>query len=66
MDAGVSDTTEAFARVKIDRLHEDAGWNLTDGISELFEHALPDDTLSVSALCDRRGLPIAHKCRLAS
>ena len=37
-------TTEAFARVKIDKLLEDAGWNLTDGVSVLFEHALPDGT----------------------
>ena len=34
-------TTEAFSRVKIDALLADAGWNLTDGVSVLFEHALP-------------------------
>ena len=32
-------TTEAFSRVKIDALLRDAGWNLTDGVSVLFEHA---------------------------
>ena len=37
-------TTGAFARVKIDALLKDAGWNLTDGSSALFEHALPDGT----------------------
>ncbi|MCY4311414.1 MAG: hypothetical protein OXC54_08930 [Rhodospirillaceae bacterium] len=36
--------TEAFARVRIDALLKDAGWNLTDGSSVLFEHALPDGT----------------------
>ena len=30
----MSDTTEAFARVKIDALLQDAGWNLTDGSSD--------------------------------
>ena len=38
----MSGTTEAFARVKIDALLKDVGWNLTDGSSVLFEHALPD------------------------
>ena len=37
----MSGTTEAFARVKIDALLEDAGWNSTDGSSVRFEHALP-------------------------
>ena len=36
--------TEAFARVRIDALLKNAGWNLTDGSSVLFEHALPDGT----------------------
>ncbi len=40
----MSGATEAFARVKIDALLQDAGWNLTDGSSVLFEHALPDGT----------------------
>ena len=40
----MSGTTEAFARVKIDALLSDAGWNLTDGVSVLFEHSLPDGT----------------------
>ena len=55
----MSGTTEAFARVKIDKLLEDAGWNLTDGVSVLFEYALPDGTQSDYVLCDRRGRPMA-------
>ena len=52
-------STEAFARVKIDGLLKDAGWNLTDGVSVLFEHALPDGTQADYALCDRSGRPMA-------
>ena len=52
-------TTEAFARVKIDGLLKDAGWNLTDGVGVLFEHALPDGTQADYALCDRSGRPMA-------
>ena len=52
-------TTEAFARVKIDALLRDAGWNLTDGSSVLFEHALPDGTQADYVLCDRAGRPMA-------
>ena len=52
-------TTEAFARVKIDGLLKDTGWNLTDGVSVLFEHALPDGTQADYALCDRSGRPMA-------
>ncbi len=37
-------TTEAFSRVKIDALLSDDGWNLTDGASILFEHALGEVT----------------------
>ncbi len=55
----MSGTTEAFARVKIDALLRDAGWNLTDGSCVLFEHALPDGTQSDYVLCDRRGRPMA-------
>ena len=55
----MSDTTEAFARVKIDDLLKDAGWNLTDGSSVLFEHALPDCTQADYVLCDRQGRPMA-------
>ena len=55
----MSGTTEAFARVRIDALLKDAGWNLTDGVSVLFEHALPDGTLADYALCDRSGRPMA-------
>lgn len=55
----MSRTTEAFSRVKIDALLKDAGWNLTDGVSVLFEHALPDGTRADYALCDRAGRPMA-------
>ena len=55
----MSGTTEAFARVKIDDLLEDAGWSLTDGASVLFEHALPDGTQADYVLCDRQGRPMA-------
>ncbi len=55
----MSDTTEAFARVKIDALLTDAGWNLPDGVSVLFEHALPDGTQADYVLCDRSGRPMA-------
>ncbi|MXX88401.1 MAG: restriction endonuclease subunit R [Boseongicola sp. SB0665_bin_10] len=51
--------TEAFARVKIDALLRDAGWNLADGASVLFEYALPDGTLADYVLCDRQGRPMA-------
>ncbi len=55
----MSGTTEAFARVKIDALLKDAGWDLTDGMSVLFEHALPDGTQADYVLCDRQGRPMA-------
>ena len=55
----MSQTTEAFSRVKIDALLKDAGWNLTDGVSVLFEHALQDGTRADYALCDRSGRPVA-------
>ena len=55
----MSGTTEAFARVKIDALLKDAGWNLIDGSSVLFEHALPDGTQADYVLCDRQGRPMA-------
>lgn len=59
MVAAVSGTTEAFARVKINALRIDAGWDLTDGVSALFEHALPDNTQADYVLCDRQGRPMA-------
>ena len=52
-------TTEAFARVKIDALLKDSGWDLTDGSSVLFEYVLPDGTQADYVLCDRRGRPMA-------
>ena len=55
----MSGTTEAFARVRIDALLRDAGWNLTDGSSVLFEHALSDGTQADYVLCDRQGRPVA-------
>ena len=55
----MSGTTEAFARVKIDALLRDAGWDLTNGSSVLFEYALPDGTQADYALCDRQGRPMA-------
>ena len=55
----MSGTTEAFARVKIDALLRDAGWDLTDGASVLFEHALPDGGRADYVLCDRQGRPMA-------
>ena len=41
-----NDREEAFARVKIDGLLKDAGWNLADGASVLFEEKLADGTES--------------------
>ena len=55
----MSGTTEAFSRVKIDALLKDAGWNLTDGVSVLFEHTLPDGSRADYAICDRSGRPLA-------
>ena len=52
-------TTEAFSRVRIDALLADAGWNLTDGTSVLFEHAFPDGSRTDYVLCDRAGRPMA-------
>ena len=55
----MSGTIEAFARAKIDALLEDAGRNLTDDSSVLFEHALPDGTQADYVLCDQQGRPMA-------
>ena len=52
-------TTEAVSRVKIDALLKDAGWNLTNGTSVLFEHALGDGSPAGYVLCDRSGWPMA-------
>ena len=52
-------TTEAFSRIRIDARLEDAGWNLTDGVSVLFEHALGDGSRADYVLCDRAGRPMA-------
>ena len=55
----MSGTSEAFARVKIDALLKDAGWDVADGTSVLFEHTLPDGTRSDYVLCNRAGRPMA-------
>lgn len=55
----MSGTTEAFARAKIDALLGDAGWDLTDGASVLFEYTLADGTVADYVLCDRQGRPMA-------
>ena len=51
--------TEAFSRVRIDALLADAGWDLTDGVSVLFEHALSDGSRADYVLCNRAGRPMA-------
>ena len=55
----MTSATEAFSRVKIDALLADAGWDLTDGTSVLFEHALGDGSRADYVLCDRAGRPMA-------
>ncbi len=52
-------TSEAFSRAKIDALLTDVGWNITDGVSVLFEHPLSDGTRADYVLCDRSGRPLA-------
>ena len=59
MAGSVTETKEAFARVKIDALLKDAGWDVTDGTSVLFEYTLPDGSRSDYVLCDRAGRPMA-------
>ena len=51
----MSGTTDTFARVKIDALLQDAGWNLIAGSSNLFQCALPDGPQADCVLCDRQG-----------
>ena len=55
----MGDTNEAFARVKIDSLLKDAGWDLEDGVSVRFEETLTDGTKADYVLCDRQGRPKA-------
>ena len=55
----MSQSTEAFSRVKIDALLGDAGWNPSDGVSVLQEHVLSDGTRADYVLCDRSGRPLA-------
>ena len=40
-------------------MSQDAGWNLTDGVTVLFEHALPDGSRADYALCHHSGRPVA-------
>lgn len=56
-------TTEAFARVKIDTLLKDAGSNLTDGASVLFEHALPDILRELGVHSGVQGRTVYPWCR---
>ena len=53
--------TEARSRVTIDALPQDAGWNLTDGSSVLYEQTLPEGMRSTmswaTARADRWRLP---------
>lgn len=51
----MSDTTEAFARVKIDVLLRNADQDLSDGLRVLFKHALPDGTQADYVPCDPTG-----------
>ena len=51
--------TEAFSRVRIDAQLRLAGWDLEDGRSVRFEHALPDGSRADYALFDRHGRPLA-------
>ncbi len=55
----MGDTNEAFARVRIDALLKDAGWDLEDGVSVRFEETLTDGTKADYVLCDRQGRPKA-------
>lgn len=55
----MNDRKEAFARVKIDGLLKDAGWDLADGSSVLFEEKLSDGRKADYVLCDRQGRPTA-------
>jgi len=55
----MSDATGSSVRVKIDALLRNAGWDLSYGLSVLFEHALPDGTQADYVLRDRRGRPMA-------
>ena len=50
---------EAFARVKVDQLLRDAGWNLTDGRSTRFEYVLDDGGRADYVLFDRVGRALA-------
>ncbi|MDE2007062.1 MAG: type I restriction enzyme HsdR N-terminal domain-containing protein [Rhodospirillales bacterium] len=50
---------EAFARVRIDRLLQDAAWDLTDGRSVRFEYPLYDGGRADYVLCDRQGRALA-------
>lgn len=50
---------ETFARVKIDQLLKDTGWNVTDGTSVRFEYPLDDRGKADYVLFDRQGRALA-------
>lgn len=50
---------EAFARVKVDQLLRDAGWNLGDGRSTRFEYVFDDGGRADYVLFDRQGRALA-------
>lgn len=50
---------EAFARIKVDQLLRDAGWNLTDGRSTRLEYVLDDGGRADYVLFDRVGRDLA-------
>ena len=55
----MSETTEAFSRVKIDALLTDADWNPTEDVSVPFQYTLDDSTLADNVLYDRADRPMA-------
>ncbi len=54
-----TNTTEAFSRVKIDALLENAGWKLSEDKDVLLEHMLADGSRADYVLCNRQGRPLA-------
>jgi len=56
---GAALQNEAFARVKVDQLLRDAGWNLSDGRSTRFEYVFDDGGRADYVLFDRQGRALA-------
>lgn len=52
-------TNEAFARVKIDALLREQGWEVQDPNSVRYEYVLTDGTRADYVLCDRHGRSLA-------